>query len=1197
MAQCLLQDKTFYGREWAFSKIAHAVENHSRPCGGLLVTGGPGCGKTALSCELVWPSSKLGRQYGLRRRVVAFHFCQAQDIASLSLTAFINGLVTQLSITPLINGYVERLAPDIENILSQANCEANPDEVFKKAILDPLLEIEAPNQPCIILVDSIDESYLQVSSNKGEETSRNIAELLGNHHAKFPPWLILLCSCRKQSKSVMRMFTGFKKIALDDLRKAHVVRDVQQYILCRLDREEQLRQHLNRETAEMLNQLHIKSNGCFIYLEKVLDGVAENFILLREVREIPGTLNGLYLWMCQRLFGKKQFQKVLPILNVILVARRPLTEEQLHYCVRTRNTNLGYEEFRKRLGLLSKVIVEGSNRTKLLFHHSFAEWLLDVKHCTQRYLCDAAEGHAMMAMYYSCRAPQLNAEEVLDFALHLSKVRVVDPPMLPLWLALSGAPSPRETSSDPRVRRLLEAAGARAAAPEPPDPGPPRRRQPQGRQQENTAAHRGLRRQLRPRRPNIDIAYCDLESVSNQQCAAARQGHARVVERLLQAGADPDPADGEGWTPLRSAAWAGHAEVVDVLLRHGASVDRADHEGRTALRAASWGGHEDIVNRLLDEKAAVDAEDREGRTALIAAAYMGHRDIVSLLLERGASPDHADRDGRTALSVAAPCAGHAPVVALLLDRGASVDPKDVDGATPLLVAALEGRAEACELLLEAGADVDHCDKAGRTPLLAAASMGRPEVVSKLLFWGAAIDSIDGEGRTVLCIAAAQGNAETVRLLLDRGLDETHRDNAGWTALHYGAYEGHEEACSALLEAAARASEVDNDGRTALHLAAQEGHMAVVELLVEHDPGVLDIRAHDGRTAVRLAALEGHGDTVSVLADRGANLDAADLDGRTALYLLAMEDRHEMASRLLGRGADVEARDTEGRTALHAASWQGHASMALLLLRNGAMVDATDRDQRTALQAAAWQGRAAVVRMLLEHGARADHACNQGATALAIAAQEGHLEAVRVLLEHGADPVLADQFGRSPLRVAARGGHTEVVQLLEDFLNQLSQLSRQDSTASLTSGASTAETKPCSAVLCQPDYESPDSTVDKRKSFFSTHSSSNQSAERPPLTFTQQLQQCTRKRNRRILSPPVEENSPPSDTKLSPTQLLIRQPALGQTEAHRRAVGIPPLPQDPRPKRNGIVTNPNFKPSNHHNYEVLNPSSLKKETPL
>lgn len=117
------------------------------------------------------------------------------------------------------------------------------------------------------------------------------------------------------------MFTGFRKVTLDDLRKSNVVRDVQQYILSRLDREDTLRQHLSRETAEMLNQLHIKSNGCFLYLERVLDGVANNFIVLREIKEIPGTLNGLYLWLCQRIFTRKQFAKIQPILNVLLAGK------------------------------------------------------------------------------------------------------------------------------------------------------------------------------------------------------------------------------------------------------------------------------------------------------------------------------------------------------------------------------------------------------------------------------------------------------------------------------------------------------------------------------------------------------------------------------------------------------------------------------------------------------------------------------------------------------------------------------------------------------------------------------------------------------------------------------------------------------------------------------------------------------------
>lgn len=1329
MTQSLLHGKRFFCREWAFAKIGHCLENRSssKTCG-TLITGGPGSGKTALCCELVWPTTSHGKQYGLSKRLLAYHFCQAHDINSLSLTTFINNLISQMISSPLLSGYNDRIkSPEVDAALQLTECERNPDEAFKKGVLFPLLEIDPPNQPCYILVDSVDQSILGSVGEKSSGISRSIAELLSNYHHLFPRWLLLVCSSRKQSKSVTRMFTGFRKISLDDLRKSHVVRDVQQYILCRLDQEEALRQHLSRETAEMLNQLHIKSNGCFMYLEKVLDGVAENFIMLREIREIPGTLNGLYLWLCQRLFVRKQFNKVQAILNVVLAARKPLTEEQLYQCVWTRNPNLSWEEFRKRLGLLSKVLIEGKGGTKILFHHSFAEWLLDVKHCTQKYLCNAKDGHGMIAMRYTVCSPHLSPEEILDFALHLSKVPVTQPMQayhLPLWLILCRVPiedclSKTSMPKDQQTLKLLVNAGAKMIAsagdsvkdnsPKVPDDpleallsGGGEVNQVDNNQRTllHTASHEG-NEQLVER---LIGKGADLEAVDkNGQTAinlAARQGHAQIMSLLLKAGADPDHADNDGWTPLRSSAWAGHTEVVNVLLEHDAQVDLEDSDHRTALRAAAWGGHEDIVSRLLAHGACVNKVDNEGRTALIAAAYMGHTEIVQQLLDHGAEINHEDSDGRTALSVAALCVpaseGHARVVSLLLERGAEVDHRDKDGMTPLLVAAFEGHSEVCELLLENDADVDHTDNSGRTPLVAAASMGHPSVVSLLLFWGAAVDAIDAEGRTVLSIAAAQGNPDTVRQLLDRGLDEMHRDNGGWTPLHYAAFEGHEEACELLLEAGARITEVDNDGRMPHILAAQEGHTSLVEKLLDHTASIVDCRAHDGKTALRVAALEGHKDTVELLLSRGADLNYKDADGRSTLYLLALENRLDMAEFLLSHDADVEARDLEGRTALHVSAWQGHSDMVELLMNHGAHVNAVDNDLRTALQSAAWQGHVSVVRLLLERNAVVDHVCNQGATALCIAAQEGHVEVVKVLLEYGADPSHADQFGRNPVRVASKGGHSHVIRLLEEYIAHLQEVgnnfSGSVSTTSLTS-ASTAETKPCSAILCQPGVivpspvDSPESTVDKRRSFISNQSSSKSSsnltnstnkstsrggahgnvepvsmaptstsaASHPTaaaagasMTFTQQLQQCTRNRNRisRLLSPlsephspiPSPPQSPLSDVqgpRLSPVHSPIgsgscsagnfapysthvpivipaiahetcnqssRIPPFSSSEASRRPSGTAPTdstpiprPPEPRMRRNGIVTNPNYKGSSIMSAIPVKNSPVKQST--
>ncbi|KAG2465499.1 ankyrin repeat domain-containing protein 50 [Polypterus senegalus] len=1092
MAQTsLLQGKRFYCREWVFHKLQHCLQEKtnaitgvnctptkqastSAPSSngspalsrgaswGVLLVGGPGSGKTALCTELLWPSSPQGLQRGLHRQVLAFHFCRADDSDTLCVSGFIRGLVAQICRSGMLKGFEEKVRDSaVQSALQPGECERNPAEAFKRCILLPLLGLKPPSQSLYILVDSMDEGrYFGEAEQRTSSSSRSIAELLASHHEFFPPWLLLICSARKQNKAVTKLFTGFRKISLDDLRKAYIVKDVQQYILHRLDQEEALRQHLTKETAEMLNQLHIKSSGCFLYLEKVLDGVVENFIMLREIRDIPGTLNGLYLWLCQRLFVRKQFAKVQPILNVILAACRPLTVMELYHAVWTKNISLTMEEFHRKLDILSKLLVDGLGNTKILFHYSFAEWLLDVKHCTQKYLCNAAEGHRMMAMCYTCRAKDLAPLEVQEFALHLINSSLqLETYNLALWMVWNGTPvNDSLTTSIPKeqeVLQLLVKAGAHVNSEDDRascivqqalereesirtllDNGASvNQSDSSGRTLLANAAYSG----------NLDVVNllisrrADLEiEDSHGQTAltlAARQGHTKVVNCLIGCGANINHTDQDGWTALRSAAWGGHSEVVSALLYAGAKVDCADADCRTALRAAAWGGHEDIVLNLLQHGAEVNKADNEGRTALIAAAYMGHREIVEHLLDHGAEVNHEDVDGRTALSVAALCVpaskGHASVVSLLIDRGAEVDHCDKDGMTPLLVAAYEGHVDVVDLLLEGGADVDHTDNNGRTPLLAAASMGHASVVNTLLFWGAAVDSIDSEGRTVLSIASAQGNVEVVRTLLDRGLDENHRDDAGWTPLHMASFEGHRLVCDALIEQGARSSEVDNDGRIPLILASQEGHYDCVQILLENKSSV-DQRGYDGRNSLRVAALEGHREIVELLLSHEADIDCKDADGRPTLYILALENQLAMAEYFLENGANVEGSDTEGRTALHVSCWQGHLEMVQLLINFHADVNSCDNEKRSALQSAAWQGHIKVVQLLIDNGSHVDHACNQGATALCIAAQEGHFDVVQILLEHGADPNHADQFGRTAMRVAAKGGHSAIIKLLEKY---------------------------------------------------------------------------------------------------------------------------------------------------------------------
>lgn len=331
--------------------------------------------------------------------------------------------------TILADGYYEMVQqnPEIFESLIIDNIEKNPDDCFKKAILFPLLELAAPKSALLMLIDSIDENYLSdgtlITTLKGKNNtkSRNIAELLSNHIHLLPKWLFLVCTAKKQNRHITKLFSGFKKLTLDDLRKSHVVKDVQQYIINRLNVDFR-GINLNKEIIDSLNQLYIKSNGCLLYLLKVMNGIRENFFTFREIKMIPCTLYGLFLYLCQKSFNKKQYSKIRPILNILLACNDRVEKDFVFKCLKTHNYMIDEEEFDKRLDSMKNILEFDEERNTIkIFHNSFSEWLVDVKFSTKKFLCDLNEGHLMIAMHYTLNSDRLCPNKVRDYVHHLIK--------------------------------------------------------------------------------------------------------------------------------------------------------------------------------------------------------------------------------------------------------------------------------------------------------------------------------------------------------------------------------------------------------------------------------------------------------------------------------------------------------------------------------------------------------------------------------------------------------------------------------------------------------------------------------------------------------------------------------------------------------------------------------------------------------
>ena len=79
---------------------------------------------------------------------------------------------------------------------------------------------------------------------------------------------------------------------------------------------------------------------------------------------------------------------------------------------------------------------------------------------------------------------------------------------------------------------------------------------------------------------------------------ASEMGSTECVKNLLDAGADPNEFEVDGWSALHWAARNGHLGVATLLLQHGASLSQRDRRRHTPLDWATDRGHWNVAGVL-----------------------------------------------------------------------------------------------------------------------------------------------------------------------------------------------------------------------------------------------------------------------------------------------------------------------------------------------------------------------------------------------------------------------------------------------------------------------------------------------------------------------------------------------------------------------------------------------------------------------
>jgi len=378
-----------------------------------------------------------------------------------------------------------------------------------------------------------------------------------------------------------------------------------------------------------------------------------------------------------------------------------------------------------------------------------------------------------------------------------------------------------------------------------------------------------------------------------------------MVQKLLQAGADPNAARISGLTPLMTAAHTANVEVVKALLAAGAKVNASTSESKaTALMWAVADRNQEITKVLIEAHADVHASTNKGLTPLLFAARNGDIEMAKILIAAGVNVNEAGSDGTHALPLAIK-ESQADFALFLLDQGADAN-GDLGGVRALHAAAgavdlwltdwererngtpsLAGfygmggmsnavRVKLVKALIAHGADVNartttsgmfmsfigYPTKGAFEPF----SIGTGDVRGATPLWVAA-NTANGTGANFGSGAVTGDTAEVIRVLLEAGADQRITTVDGSTPLMVAAglgkptfspglkrgnrSQGAEDAVKALVEAGADINAVNEADFTALHGAAFRGLDEVIEYLVAKGANI-NARDYRGRTPYRLA---------------------------------------------------------------------------------------------------------------------------------------------------------------------------------------------------------------------------------------------------------------------------------------------------------------------------------------------------------
>ncbi|KAL8765522.1 MAG: hypothetical protein Q9209_007430 [Squamulea sp. 1 TL-2023] len=525
-----------------------------------------------------------------------------------------------------------------------------------------------------------------------------------------------------------------------------------------------------------------------------------------------------------------------------------------------------------------------------------------------------------------------------------------------------------------------------------------------------------------------------------EACELNRQ---RILEQLLDAGADYNSRDDQDCTPLHAGthhdgigvlaslyrkAWERNDKLaldrfinaraksgqtalfhavernklpcVHFLLGCGVDYTISGHSGNNPFHWACRGGNEEICKKLIDHaqhesenksfQEFINLRNQDGCTALYLATVEQRVSIVQLLLYHSANHTIANKHNSTPLHNAAwrGCEG---IMVLLLQK--SLQELDPAQYTVLL---------------------NRRNDDGRTALMDSVKPQRKQfnidITKILLDYGADLTIPQIDNVTPLHDACFEGRLNLVQLLLDHAQQKlspscfaaflNHRDDKGktplWVAIEAARGNPEVETARLLLVRGADCTIPDNHNVTPLHSAIYCSHIALIRKLLKYS-------SKDSSEGFKLF------------------INARNDEGKTALHISCEKGRRTATKLLMDNAVDFTINDNRGHTALHTCIHSSQTKTMKVLLAKASARQTTGGDAE----------RSTAFTRFINQGLGETSEGLAGSSALHDACAQGRKEMVSLLLEYGADYGCCDISNNTPLLLALVNGHMEIaMELLE-----------------------------------------------------------------------------------------------------------------------------------------------------------------------